>query len=203
MPMDWPEERYSIDVIIQDYNVPTVVNANEKYSIITTGLLKLLNTRGCYIKFYRGFIVLSGEYFESLGIINNLAIALEHMLIEPTLHVIKNDYPCLVFGQDWFKQYKARYNSTKTKLRFCYYRNQKAYIPIIKLEEELKNYNEASPSNDEEKELFINTNINCDQTKVKEEFLIDLSEDEDNTISQQKDKPLISSDIFKLDVEKF
>ena len=52
MLKSWPEEKYLIsNVIIQDYGIPTVVNTNEKCSMITTGLLESINTRGCYIKF--------------------------------------------------------------------------------------------------------------------------------------------------------
>ena len=170
------------------------MNANDKYSVITTGLLELLNTEECYIKFQRKFIVLSGENIESLGKIKNLAIVLKHVSIKPTLHIIKNDYPCLVFGQDLHQQYRIKYNIDKTKLRFCY-QNRDVYIPITKLE----NYDEVSISDDEEKELFINTKSN--PTEVKEGFLIDLSEN--NLISQPKDKSLIFSDLFELDVEEF
>ena len=193
MSINW-EEQYSIDVIIQDYDIPIIVNAKEKYSVITTGLLELLSTEKCYIKFQRKFIVLSEENVESLGKIKNLAIVLKHVSVKPTLHIIKDDYPCLVFGQDLHQQYRIKYNIDKTKLRFCY-QNKDVYIPITKLE----NYDEVSISDDEEKELFINTK--SDPTEVKEGFLIDLSEN--NVISQPKDKSLIFSDFFELDVEEF
>ena len=193
MSVNW-EEQYSIDVIIQDYDIPIIVNAKEKYSVITTGLLELLSTEECYIKFQRKFIVLSGENIESLGKIKNLAIVLKHVSIKPTLHIIKDDYPCLIFGQDCYKRYQIQYNITKTKLRFCC-QNKYVYIPITKIED----YDEVSISDDEEKELFINTKRN--PTKVKEGFLIDLSEN--SIISQPKDKSLISSDLFELDVEEF
>src|SRR5436305_11478256 len=193
MSVNW-KERYSIDVIIQDYDIPIIVNAKENYSIITTGLLELLSTEECYIKFQRKFIVLSGENIESLGKIKNLAIVLKYVSIKPTLHIIKDDYPCLVFGQDLHKQYQIKYNINETKLRFCY-QSKNIYIPITKLED----YDEVSISDDEEKELFINTKSN--PTEVKEGFLIDLSEK--NLISQPKDKSLIFSDLFELDVEKF
>src|SRR5581483_2093574 len=194
MAVNWPEGRYSFDAIIQDYDVPIVVNANDKHSMITTGLLELLNTEECYIKFQRKFIVLSEQSIESLGRIKNLAIVLKHVSIKPTLHIIKDDYPCLIFGQDCYKRYQIQYNITKTKLRFCC-QNKYIYIPITKIE----NYDEVSISDDEEKELFINTKRN--PTKVKEGFLIDLSEN--SIISQPKDKSLIFSDLFELDVEEF
>ena len=194
MAVNWPEGRYSFDAIIQDCDVPIAVNANDKYSVITTGLLELLNTEECYIKFQRKFIVLSEQSIESLGRIKNLAIVLKHVSIKPTLHIIKDDYPCLVFGQDLHKQYRIKYNINETKLRFCY-QSKNIYIPITKLED----YDEVSISDDEEKELFINTK--SDPTEVKEGFLIDLSEN--NLISQPKDKSLIFSDLFELDVEEF
>ena len=194
MAVNWPEGQYSFDAIIQDYDVPIVVNANDKHSMITTGLLELLNTEKCYIKFQRKFIVLSEQSIESLGRIKNLAIILKHVSIKPTLHIIKDDYPCLIFGQDCYKRYQIQYNITKTKLRFCC-QNKYIYIPITKIE----NYDEVSISDDEEKELFINTKRN--PTKVKEGFLIDLSEN--SIISQPKDKSLIFSDLFELDVEEF
>src|SRR5947209_13251591 len=194
MAVNWPEERYSFDAIIQDCDVPIAVNANDKHSVITTGLLELLNTEECYIKFQRKFIVLSELSIESLGRIKNLAIELKHVSIKPTLCIIKDDYPCLIFGQDCYKRYQIQYNITKTKLRFrC--QNRYVYIPIIKIED----YDEVSISDDEEKELFINTKRN--PTKVKEGFLIDLSEN--SVTSQLKDKSLISSDLFELDVEEF
>ena len=194
MAVNWPEGRYSFDAIIQDCDVPIAVNANDKYSVITTGLLELLNTEECYIKFQRKFIALSEQSIESLGRIKNLAIELKHVSIKPTLCIIKDDYPCLIFGQDCYKRYQIQYNITKTKLRFCC-QNRYVYIPITKIED----YDEVSISDDEEKELFINTKRN--PTKVKEGFLIDLSEN--SVTSQPKDKSLISSDLFELDVEEF
>src|SRR5436305_919567 len=194
MAVNWPEGRYSFDAIIQDCDVPIAVNANDKYSVITTGLLELLNTEECYIKFQRKFIALSEQSIESLVRIKNLAIELKHVSIKPTLRIIKDDYPCLIFGQDCYKRYQIKDNITKTKLRFCC-QNRYVYIPITKIED----YDEVSISDDEEKELFINTKRN--PTKVKEGFLIDLSEN--SVTSQPKDKSLISSDLFELDVEEF
>ena len=199
--MSRPKEQYLADAIIQNYEVPTIINANEKCSTITTGLLEALDLKKCHIRFQRKSITLSGENIKSLGKIKNLAIILKHISIKPTLHIIEDNYPCIVFRQDWFKQYQVQYNVAKTKLRFCY-QNQKVYVPIIKLVDELEDHNEVLPSSDDEKEIFINMNLNCNQTKVKEGFLVDLSED--NMISQQEDKPLlIPLDLFELDVEKF
>src|SRR5579871_3932748 len=195
--MDWPKERYVIDAIIQDYDVPTIVNANERYSGITTGLLELLSTKECYIKFQRKFIVMSGENVNSLGKIQNLEILLKNVSVKPSLHIVEDDYPCLIFGRDWFKQYQAKYNAIRTKLRFCY-QNQYVYIPITRLENELED--EVFSFNDKEEELLIDLNTEDNHTNVKEGFLIDLSEN--NVISQQKDNELsIFSDLFKLDVE--
>src|ERR1700753_2316235 len=181
MAINWPEGRYSFDAIVQDYDVPAVVNANDKYSGITTGLLELLSMKECDIKFQRKFIVLSEQSIESLGRIKNLAIILKHFSMKPTLHIIKDDFPLLIFGRDWLKQYQIQYS--KTKLRFCY-RNKNVYIPIIKIE---KDYDEVSISDDEE--LLINLNTKSDPPRVKEGFLIDLSEN--NVIPQPKDKSLI------------
>lgn len=196
---NWPEERYSIDTTIQNYKIPTIVNANEKYSIITTGLLELLDLKKCYIKFQRKFIVMSGENVNSLGKIQNLKVSLKDVPIKLSLYIIEDDYPCLVFGRNWFKQYQAQYNITRTKLRFCY-QNQDIYIPITKLENELKD--EVLSFGDKEEELLIDLNTEDDHTNVNEGFLIDLSED--SGISQQKDnEPSISSDLFELDIERF
>src|SRR5437016_13953640 len=141
MAVNWLEKRYSFDAIIQDCDVPIAANANDKYSVITTGLLELLNTEACYIKFQQKFIILSEQSIESLGRIKNLAIKLKHVSIKPTLHIIKDDYPCLIFGQDCYKRYQIQYNIIKTKLRFCY-QNKYIYTPITKIED----YNEVSIS---------------------------------------------------------
>ena len=98
--MDWPKEKYSIDTVIQGYEVPTIVNANEKYSVITTGLLEQLDLKKCYVKFQRKFIIISGENVNSLGKIQHLKILLKHISVKPLLHIIEDKYPCLIFGQN-------------------------------------------------------------------------------------------------------
>lgn len=196
MPTKRPEKQYLIEAITQGDKGAIAVNAKKKYSVISTGLLESLDTRGCHIKFQREFIVLSNSIYESLGKIRNLEITLKHVSIKPTLYIIKDEYPYLMFGQDWFKRYQAQYNSIRTKLRFCY-KDQNIYLPLFEID---KNDGASLPSDEEEELIDLNT-IKCNQTNAKKGLLINLSED--NTISQQKDKPLVSLDLHELNVKKF
>src|SRR6185312_2460918 len=163
MPMKRPEKQYLIEAITQGDKGAIAVNAKKKYSVISTGLLELLDTRGCHIKFQREFIVLSNSIYESLGKIRNLEITLKHVSIKPTLYIIRDEHPYLMFGQDWFKQYQAQYNSIRTKLRFCY-KNQNVYLPLFEIDEDDK---VSFPSNEKEELIDLNT-IKCNQTNAKE-----------------------------------
>jgi hypothetical protein len=196
MPTKRPEEQYLIEAITQGDKGAIAINAKEKYSVISTGLLESLDTRGCHIKFQREFIVLSNSIYESLGKIRNLEITLKHVSIKPTLYIIRDEHPYLMFGQDWFRQYQAQYNSIRTKLRFCY-KDQNIYLPLFEIDEN----DEASLPSDKEEELIDLNTIKCNQTNAKKGLLINLFED--NMISQQKDKPLVSLNLHELDVKEF
>ena len=184
-------EKYLANARIQHWEVTAIINAKEKCSIVTTGLLELINLKGYHVQFQREFIALSNTNIESLGKIRNLSLFLkEDIPLKHTFLIVKGDDPCLILGQDWFKRYQAKIKKSGKELRF-HLQGQRNYVPIeyvpseiIEEEEEDLKEDLILLSSDESTELSEEEMLS--RSEVAEEFLIDLSESSVTPVPQEK-----------------
>ena len=195
-------EKYLINASVQDYEVLAIINAKEKCSIVTTGLLELINLKGYHIQFQWEFIALSNVNIRSLGKIRNLSLFLEEDIpLKHTFLIVEGDCPCLILGQDWFKRYKAQISKSGKKLQF-HLQEQRIEVPIEYVPREIIEEEEEDLillSSDESTELSEKEILG--RFEVAEEFLIDLSESSVTPPISQK-KCFIHPDLVGLSMEE-
>ena len=199
-------EKYLANARIQHWEVTAIINAKEKCSIVTTGLLELINLKGYHVQFQREFIALSNTNIESLGKIRNLSLFLkEDIPLKHTFLIVKGNDPCLILGQDWFKRYQAKIKKSGKELRF-HLQGQRNYVPIEYVPSEIIEEEEEDLiedlillSSDESTELSEEEMLSG--SEVAEEFLIDLSESSVTPVSQKK--YLIHPDLVGLSMGEF
>jgi len=177
-------DEYLIDIVIQDYEASAIIKANEKYSVITTGLLEYLNFGKFCVKFQQKFIVLFGQSFKSLGRIRNLFLFSKDFSTEHTFYIIEDDQPYILLGQDWCRRHQVLFERIKWESRF-HHLNQKD------LQEETSEF------------LFLEflEEQYIEANDIKEEFLIDLSENPN--IYVQEEKEITHVDFLELNAEEF
>ena len=178
-----------IDVTIQGTDVHALVDKEEPFSIVTTGLLRNLDLDWNNVELNKKLIVLYGKVLESEGIFKETFI-LGNSPLERSVQIIHADLPFLLFGRDWFDDHYAKYSKSRNYVYFNDSQQRRIRIPLIDISDE--------------EELELNEDIEiteeCSEATMEEQ-LINLSEE--SAVLTMHSELALSPDIFEIDGEMF
>jgi hypothetical protein len=158
-----------------------IVDPNEYYSVITTGLLEILKIKCNNVRFTREQITLFEENLETLGKIKRFKFTLEFVLLHHDVYILDNKSPLLLFGQDLKNKHKIRYNILRTHL-FLQHQCGRMRVPIHEEEPEselIESSDAESTGSITESEHESWTTNETDNNSAVEELLIDFAEVDD------------------------
>jgi hypothetical protein len=155
---------YIINMKINNMQVPTLINSNENYSIITTGLLEDLNLKCNNVKFSQKQLSISGRNAQTLGKIRKFEMVLEFFLLHHDVYIINDEVPLLLLGKDWTTEYNVIYDTTHMWL-------EDIWIPIV----QTKEGNKQDPMelvNLEDEELILDEELDSEYLETYSDDII-------------------------------
>jgi hypothetical protein len=126
---------YIINIRINNVQVPTLINANENYSIITTGLLEKLDIKCNNVKFIQKQLEISKQTVQTIGQIGKFEMIFEFFYLHHDVYIINDETPLLLLGKDWTRKYNVIYGTAYMHLN---YQQQKLRIPIMQIDKNTK-----------------------------------------------------------------
>ena len=181
---------YVINVKVNNEQVPALINSNENYSIITTGLLEDLNLKCNNVKFSRKQLSISGRNAQTLGKIRKFEMILESFLLHHDIYIINDKIPLLLLGKDWTTKYNIIYDMP-------YMRLGNIRIPIVPTSEYLDDEETDEELDIGYLEIYSNDTISNEDLEYNPWAGSEEEESKGNTILP------INRDVLELDAQIF